>query len=85
VKKVARAKRYADDTRSYSTNEVCINWNSPLVWTTAWLDARLNPESDAKTASGGLSPALVAVIIAVAVALAGVVGALLVSRRRTGK
>jgi endoglucanase len=33
------AKRYVDQIGSYSTNEVTINWNAPLVWVTAYLDA----------------------------------------------
>nr|AFG25775.1 cellulase [uncultured organism] len=36
------AKRYIDDIESYSTNEVTINWNAPLVWVSAYLDARFN-------------------------------------------
>lgn len=32
------AKRYLDDIESYSTNEVAINWNAPLVWVAAFLD-----------------------------------------------
>lgn len=32
------AKRYVDDIESYSTNEVAINWNAPLVWVAAFLD-----------------------------------------------
>jgi endoglucanase len=32
------AKRYIDQLESYSTNEVAINWNAPLVWVTAYLD-----------------------------------------------
>jgi len=31
-KDVPRAKRYADNTDSYSTNEITIYWNSPLVF-----------------------------------------------------
>jgi endoglucanase len=30
---------WADDARAYSLNEVAINWNAPLVWVAAWLDA----------------------------------------------
>ncbi|MFN2188976.1 MAG: glycoside hydrolase family 9 protein, partial [Candidatus Promineifilaceae bacterium] len=30
---MAAAKRYLDDLESFSTNEVAINWNAPLVWT----------------------------------------------------
>ena len=26
------AKRYADITGSYATNEICIYWNSPLAY-----------------------------------------------------
>lgn len=33
------SKRYIDDIGSYTTNEVTINWNAPLVWVSAYLDA----------------------------------------------
>ncbi len=36
------AKRYLDQIESYSTNEVAINWNAPLVWVAAWLDQEFN-------------------------------------------
>ncbi len=32
------AKRYIDDIGSFSTNEVTINWNAPLVWVSTYLD-----------------------------------------------
>ncbi|MGB4594450.1 MAG: glycoside hydrolase family 9 protein [Anaerolineaceae bacterium] len=32
------SKRYVDDLESYSTNEVAINWNAPLVWVSTFLD-----------------------------------------------
>lgn len=32
------AKSYVDNAGSYSTNEVAINWNAPLVWGAAYLD-----------------------------------------------
>ncbi len=32
------AKRYVDLIGSYSTNEVAINWNAPLVWVASYLD-----------------------------------------------
>ncbi|MBN2306260.1 MAG: glycoside hydrolase family 9 protein, partial [Anaerolineae bacterium] len=35
------AKRYVDMIGSYSTNEVAINWNAPLTWVAAYLDATL--------------------------------------------
>jgi endoglucanase len=35
----APAKRYIDDIGSWSTNEVTINWNAPLAWVAAFLDA----------------------------------------------
>ena len=28
---------YIDDTRSFSTNEIAINWNAPLVWMASFL------------------------------------------------
>jgi endoglucanase len=34
------ARRYVDDIGSYSTNEVAINWNSPLAWVTSYLANR---------------------------------------------
>ncbi|MBX3066966.1 MAG: glycoside hydrolase family 9 protein [Anaerolineae bacterium] len=35
------AKRHLDVIGSYSTNEVAINWNAPLVWVSSYLDWRL--------------------------------------------
>ncbi len=32
------ARRYVDNIGSYSTNEVTINWNAPLVWVVTFLD-----------------------------------------------
>jgi endoglucanase len=32
------AKSYTDEMGSFSTNEVAINWNAPLVWLAAYLD-----------------------------------------------
>jgi endoglucanase len=32
------AKRYVDMLEAFSTNEVAINWNSPLMWVAAYLD-----------------------------------------------
>lgn len=32
------SKRYIDDIGSYTTNEVTINWNAPLVWVSAFLE-----------------------------------------------
>ncbi len=29
---------WVDDARSYTMNEVAINWNAPLVWVATWLD-----------------------------------------------
>jgi endoglucanase len=34
----ATSRRYIDVMGSYSTNEVAINWNAPLVWVAAFLD-----------------------------------------------
>ena len=33
------AKSYADEQCSYSTNEIAINWNAPLVYLTSGIDA----------------------------------------------
>ena len=38
----APSKRYIDDMQSYSTNEVAINWNAPLAWVAAFLNAHYN-------------------------------------------
>jgi endoglucanase len=38
------ARRYIDDIGSYSTNEVAINWNAPLVWVAAYLNEQLNSQ-----------------------------------------
>jgi len=46
VDEVSPAKRYIDDSKSYSTNEVAINWNAPLVWVTSFLDEKYNENSD---------------------------------------
>jgi endoglucanase len=41
VTALGAAKRYVDLIGSWSTNEVTINWNAPLAWVTAYLDAQL--------------------------------------------
>lgn len=33
-------KCYVDHIESWSTNEVCINWNTPLAWITAFTDEK---------------------------------------------
>jgi len=38
------ARGYVDHVDSYSTNEVAINWNSPLVWVMSYLDEQFNGE-----------------------------------------
>lgn len=35
------SKRYVDSILSWSTNEVAINWNSPLVWISAYIDSNM--------------------------------------------
>lgn len=37
------ARRYIDHVDSYSTNEVAINWNAPLVWVSSYLNDKFNP------------------------------------------
>lgn len=87
VKKVGRGRRYADDTRSYSSNEVAINWNAPLVWATAYIDEQLNPDSDTPKAGrspGGLGTRLL--YAALALAAAGILYLILsLIRKRRGK
>jgi endoglucanase len=34
----APQKCFVDNIESWSTNEITINWNSPLMWVSAWLD-----------------------------------------------
>lgn len=34
----APQKCFIDNIESWSTNEITINWNSPLMWVSAWLD-----------------------------------------------
>ncbi|MFC2080481.1 glycoside hydrolase family 9 protein [Bacteroidota bacterium] len=36
------AKAYIDHKGSYASNEVCINWNAPLVYVTAYLNNHYN-------------------------------------------
>ena len=38
----APQKCFVDHIESWSTNEITINWNAPLVWVTAWLDEHAN-------------------------------------------
>lgn len=42
---------WVDDARSFTTNEVAINWNAPLVWVAAWLDATGGTGATAPSAS----------------------------------
>lgn len=42
LKNLPESKRYMDDVGSYTTNEVTINWNAPLVWVTVYLNRNLN-------------------------------------------
>jgi endoglucanase len=38
------ARAYIDHTASYASNEVCINWNAPLVFVLAYLNQQQNPD-----------------------------------------
>lgn len=40
----APARRFLDDIGSWSTNEITINWNAPLAWVAAYLDAQAAAE-----------------------------------------
>ena len=37
----APAKTYADHSQSYSTNEICIYWNSPLICDGSFMQIKL--------------------------------------------
>ncbi len=41
VSALGAARRYIDVIGSWSTNEITINWNAPLVWVTTYLDAHM--------------------------------------------
>jgi endoglucanase len=53
VDKVSPAMRYVDDAKSYSTNEVAINWNAPLVWVTTFIDEKCNSKVDVSIVGAG--------------------------------
>ena len=42
LKNKPESKRYIDDIGSYTTNEVTINWNAPLVWVSVFLDKNMD-------------------------------------------
>jgi endoglucanase len=46
---------YVDNTDSYSTNEVAINWNAPLAWLAAFLDDVATRRAPAPAASPATS------------------------------
>jgi hypothetical protein len=35
---------YADDVKSFASNEICINWNAPLVFLSIGMEAILSPD-----------------------------------------
>jgi endoglucanase len=35
-------KSYTDQLASYASNEICINWNAPLVFVLGFLETELN-------------------------------------------
>ncbi len=90
VLKESRSKRYADDIRSYSTNEVAINWNAPLVWVSSYLDEQNNTGSGVKrvgklaaAARFGIMAAIVGIVVIFS-ALTIVTGILLRRRKKAG-
>ncbi|MBC8389603.1 MAG: glycoside hydrolase family 9 protein [Actinobacteria bacterium] len=92
VDKVGPAKRYADVAKSFSTNEVAINWNAPLVWVTAFMDEKNNPEAGVHIVRAGVEKKnvvfYVIIVLAAAVPLLIVglfVGLLVRKRKSTGK
>jgi hypothetical protein len=84
----APSKRYVDEIGSYSTNEVTINWNAPLVWVATYLDA----ESEASPSeTSGATPSDQAatfpywvLLIVAAIVILGVVVWATLFRRKTG-
>ncbi len=38
------ARAYTDDVRSFASNEICINWNAPLVFLACGLESILSPD-----------------------------------------
>ncbi|MEA2016784.1 MAG: glycoside hydrolase family 9 protein [Actinomycetota bacterium] len=53
VDEVSPVKRYIDDSKSYSTNEVAINWNAPLVWITSFMDEKYNSDNGVPVVRAG--------------------------------
>ncbi|WP_245942068.1 glycoside hydrolase family 9 protein [Sphingomonas gilva] len=45
---------WVDDARSFTTNEVAINWNAPLVWVATWLAT--SPSASRSSASPSQAP-----------------------------
>ena len=36
------ARAYIDNSGSYASNEICINWNAPLVFVLAFIDQEMD-------------------------------------------
>jgi len=87
--KFARSKRYADDTRSYSTNEVAINWNAPLAWVASYLDEQNNPASRVKKVGKGAAlsggTAIVALVAGLVLASLGIAFAIVLGLKKKKK
>jgi hypothetical protein len=49
------AKSYVDDWCSYASNEICINWNSPIAYVATALEAIKSPSGRANTISVGFN------------------------------
>ena len=47
------ALAYTDDVNSYASNEICINWNAPLVYLAVGLEALLSPDGMPTSAPQG--------------------------------
>jgi hypothetical protein len=67
---VGPTKRYIDDAKSYSTNEVAINWNAPLVWVTSFMDEKNNSGSGVTIIRAGGNKMDYTMYINIAVAVA---------------
>jgi endoglucanase len=72
---------YLDDIQSYSTNEMTVNWNSALVWVSAFVDDQHQLEPASAISPVG-SPSLVPLAVGGGGLLLAAGGALLLARRR---
>ncbi len=77
---------YLDDIRSWSTNEMTVNWNSALSWVTVWLATRVDdPSGSLAGASAGGWPAWAVALLAAGIVVVAALATLLLVRRRRAR